>query len=247
MRHLLSGELLKLRTTKGPFVAGAIAAAFAGLIPTLAAADPQRFGVAPLTAASLTDLLRAPGHVVAGAALLVGILAAAGEHTHRTIVSTRLVEPDTTRILTAKVLASVIVGAIIGMVAELVALTVGAVGLGLNGVALTPLAPENLAALFTVVLAGALACVIGTGLGALVRNTAAGVGIAMIWLFAVENVIPLVAGRTHSAAWLPGQAMDAVLVPGAVSLSAGAGWVLLLGYGTALLALTAMVDRRRDL
>ena len=165
MKHQLSGELLKFRTTRSPFVAAAAAGAFAALIPTLASADPQRFGVAPLTAASLTDLLRAPGHVVAAAALLVGILAAAGEHTHRTILTSRLAEPDPTRILAAKVLAAAIVGAVIAAVAELIALAVSVVGLRLNDIAVTPFEPANVGAALTVVLAAAVACVVGTGLG----------------------------------------------------------------------------------
>ena len=246
MKHQLSGELLKFRTTRSPYVAAAAAGAFAALIPTLASADPQRFGVAPLTTASLTDLLRAPGHVVAAAALLVGILAAAGEHTHRTILTSRLAEPDPTRILAAKVLAAAIVGAVIAAVAELIALAVGVVGLRLNDIAVTPFEPANVGAALTVVLAAAVACVVGTGLGALVRSTAAALGIAMVWVFAIENMIPVLAGRADSVTWLPGQALDAVLAPQSGTLSTGAGWILMLAYGAALLALTATADRRRD-
>ena len=173
MKHLLSGELLKLRTTRSPFVAAAVAGAFAALVAVLATAEPQRFGVAPLTAASLTDLLRAPGHVVAAAALVVGILAGAGEHSHRTVVTSRLAEPDPTRGLAAKVVASAIVGAVIGAIAEGIALGVGVAGLRLNDVALTPFEPANAGAVATVVLAAAVSAALGTGLGSLVRSTAA--------------------------------------------------------------------------
>ena len=155
---------------------------------------PIRSGSASraLTTASLTDLLRAPGHVMAAAALLIGILAAAGEHTHRTILTSRLAEPDPTRILAAKVLAAAIVGTVIAAVAELIALAVSVVGLRLDDIAaVTPFEPANVGAALTVVLAAAVACVVGTGLGALVRSTAAALGIAMVWVFAIENMIPV--------------------------------------------------------
>ena len=143
MNAQISAELLKVRTTRALYVAAGAVIAFAALIPVLACTDPVKFGVAPLTAASLADIMRAPAQVTAGAALLVGILASTAEYSHRSILTTRLVQPHPARVLGAKAIAMAAVGAALGAAAEGVAAGIGAIGLTANGVELEPRRPRD--------------------------------------------------------------------------------------------------------
>lgn len=246
-RRPISAELLKLRTTRAPYVAAVVAGAFAALVPAMATTDPERFGVAPLTTDSLALMLRAPGNVAAGAALIVAILAAAGEHAHGSALTSRLVQPDPRRILAAKVPAAAVMGAAFGVLVEFVALVVGGVGLRLNEVALGPGAADAVAAIGSVLLATTLAAVLGTALGALLRNTAAGVGVALVWVLAIERVLPIVAGDPRVGDWLPGRALDLIVAPReAATITPGVAAGLLVAYAVGLLAVTLAADSHRD-
>lgn len=246
MNAQISAELLKIRTTPALYVAAGVVLAFAALIPALACTDPVKFGVAPLTAASLADFMRAPAQVTGGAALLIGILAAATEYSHRTILITRLVQPHPAKVLAVKVIAMAAVGAAFGAAAEAVAAGIGAVGLAVSGVELEPLGHGSRGVPAMVILLVSSYAVLGTAIGSLLRNTAAAVGTTLIWVFAIENVLPVVTGNPWLADWMPGNIAQQILTPQATGPAAPAAGALLLATTGTLITLALTVDARRD-
>lgn len=246
MNAQISAELLKVRTTRALYVVMVVVVAFAALIPSLACTDPVKYGVAPLTPASLADLMRAPAQVTGGAALLLGILASAGEYNHRSILTTRLVLPNPLRLLTAKVLAMAAVGAALGTTAETVAAGVGAIGLAANGVELEPLAHGIPGITASVILLVTGYAVLGTAIGTLLRNPTAAVGATLLWVFAIENALPVVTGNPRLSDWMPGNAAHQVLAPDTSNPTPAAATAILLAITAMLIALAATADTRRD-
>ena len=75
------------------------------------------------------------------------------------------------------------------------------------------------------------------GRGLLLRNTAAALGLALMWAFVVEGRIPAVTRAPGMVRWLPEAAANAVLhgaSPAATTLSAGVALAVLAGYAAVL-------------
>jgi ABC-2 type transport system permease protein len=140
MRSLIAAELLKLRTTRMLAVCIGVVVLFAAVLPIIIGAGAGHRGEPRLGASSLADFLRAPAQLTGGAVLLIGLLAAAGEFRHRTIFSTRLAEPRTTRLLAAKLITLAGVGLLVGFLMEVVATAVGTIVLARHHTAVEPLA-----------------------------------------------------------------------------------------------------------
>jgi len=249
VRSLIMAELLKLRTTRALWVASGVSIVFAALIPLLAAAAPEQMSVAPLTPATLADLLRAPARLTGGAALLAALLATAGEFSHGTVLTTRLVEPRTGRVLAAKLIACAAAGFALGVIVELVAGAAGVVGLLAHHVRVEPLSHGVARVALTVPVLVALHAVLGVTVGSLLRSTAAAVGITLIWVFVLEGILPVVIRRPETVNWLPGGTVNQILadrtVQGQLAPMAAGG--LLLGYVLLLIAVTAVHENRRGL
>lgn len=246
MNAQIAAELLKLRTTRLLLVTTCVAVGFAALVPALGSWDPEGFGVAPLTSASLTDMMRAPAHVVAGAALLLGIVAATSEHAHRSVLTTRLVQPDPIRVLTAKAAALGIVGAGIGALAAATAAVVGAVGLSRHGVTIHPLGDGRPAVALTVILLAGGFAALGTALGAIIRNTALAVGTALVWALLIEQALPGLAGDPDLARWFPAGTINQLVAQQPAGPSPAAAALALVGYIAAAMILAGVSDLRRD-
>ena len=240
MNALVSSELLKLRTTRTAFgflvatvllTLGVGAATFA----TIEAAGEQ----------DLKDALAGAG-LVAALLLVLGIVAATGEYRHGTITSSLLVSPDRVRFLAAKILAYLLTGAALGLVAMLVSFAVGVPWLSARDAPLELLETGDYVSLAVEGVAlAALAGALGVAVGTLIRNQIAAVVGTLVYLFVLDPVLSLVSEDV--AAYTPGGAIsglggsapDYVLDP----LPAGlvlAGWTLLFA------AAALLVDRRRD-
>lgn len=247
MRSLVAAELLKVRTTRTPYVATALSVVLAAVLPVLYAVAAQQGTVDPIRSADLTEMLRGPARFAGGAVLLIGLLAAASEFGHRTVLTTRLAEPRPERVLAAKVAVLGLVGGALGVVVELVALGAGALVMNREGVPVEPFAHGAVQVALTVPALLALHGVLGVAVGALLRSTAAAVGVVLFWAFVVEGVLPAVARRTGLADWLPTGLVDSMLrteVDGRLAPAAAA--VLLLTYAAGLVAVTTALDRRRE-
>jgi ABC-2 type transport system permease protein len=249
MRSLIAAELLKLRTTRMLAVCVGVVALFAAALPIVNGAAAGHRGEPTLAPSSLADFLHAPAQLTGGVVLLVGLLAAAGEHRHRTIFSARLAEPRTTRLLTAKLITVAAVGLVVGMAMEFVATVAGAIVLARHHVAVEPLAHgvPRLAVILPAVIA--LQGILGVAIGALLRNTAAAVGATLVWAFIIEGILPVVTNQPHLTNWLPSGAIHEITSShtAAGQLMPIAATAVLLAYTAVLVSATAALDRSREI
>jgi ABC-2 type transport system permease protein len=178
-------------------------------------------------------------------AALIGVMAITSEFRHGTIRSTFVVTPHRTRVISAKVLASLLMGVLFGLAA--IGLSFG-IGYAILAVRDIPLALSTTDVLWLVlgtpVLTAAWAA-IGVGLGALVRNQVLAVIGLILWAMIIENLlrslVPSIGGYTPV-----GASAAIIAAPDEYVLSAGAGGVLLLGYVAVFIAAGALLVARRD-
>ncbi len=250
MRSLVSAELLKLRSTRSARIPLAAALAFAVLSVLANTSIAGHDGNPPLSAGWLPDLMRGSGgQLVDGAVLLTWIILSAGEFRHRTSVTTFLGEPRRVRIVSAKLVAAALTGVAVGLTAEVLSAITSAVVLSTHHVPLHWASPGVRGALLAVPLLAALYGTLGVGLGLLVRNTAAALGIALMWAFVIEGVLPALTREPGLTRWLPGNAANAVLHGASTTtttLSAGAAAVLLTCYAVVLSVGAATVSAKRE-
>lgn len=149
----------------------------------LVAIAPVGATVPDIQPESLAVLVRGPARLAGGAMLLVGLLAAAGEFTHGTVLTARLAEPHPTRVLAAKSIALALVGLAVGALLVVVALGSGALLLSSKDVSVEPLRHGTPGVCGLVVVLMMLHAVLGVAIGSLLRNTAAAVGVVLMWAF----------------------------------------------------------------
>lgn len=228
----MSTELLALRTVRAPWVAVAALLAVAGAILGLNAALLGSSGQPAATPSVLADLVAAPGRLTGAVALLLGLLLSTSEYRHSTALATRLAEPRVRRLVAGKAAAAALAGALLGVAVVAVMLAGGAAALGTRDVAVQPWEHGLPAAAGALVIVAALHGVIGVGVGELLRNQAAAVGVVLGWAFVVEGVLPVVLREPTLTRWLPGGAIQSALEPtwrGLALLAAYAAGLALLG------------------
>jgi hypothetical protein len=251
MRSLISAELLKLRSTRSAWIplTVALAMAIGAVVANISTAghggDPH------LSPATLPGLLRGSGgQLVDGAVLLCWIVLSAGEFRHRTSVTTFLGEPLRLRIVSAKLITAALTGAAVGLLAEALSAATSAAALSAHHVPLVWSQPGVLGTVLAVPLLAALYGMLGVGLGLLLRHTAAAVGLALMWAFVIEGIIPALTHQPGIIRWLPEAAASAVLhgaSPAATTLSALPALAVLAGYAAALAGAGAALTARREI
>jgi ABC-2 type transport system permease protein len=244
MRSLIAAELLKLRSTRSAWIPLAVALAAAVLAVIANTANAGHGGNPPLSPAALPDLLRASGgQLVDGAVLLAWIVLSAGEFRHRTAVTTFLGQPRRMRVVSAKIAAAALTGAAAGLLAEALSAATSAAVLSAHHLPLHWNQPGVAGAVIAVPLLAALYGVLGASLGLLLRNTAAALGLALMWAFVIEGILPVLIHAPGVVRWLPEASANAVLrgasattttLPAAAALAVLAGYVVVLATGGAL-------------
>lgn len=175
-------------------------------------------------------------------ALLLGTIVMGAEGTYGTITQTFLVAPLRERVLAAKTTVAVIMGVVLGLVAECLTLAVAVPGVSLS-------LHNARYVLIGVPIACASAGALGVGLGAVFHRQGPAIIVAFVWLLVVESV--LVIGLHDSVKYLPGHVFAAT-VSGtrAPSQSDLLGtWAGALGsalYAAGALAAGAVLLSRRD-
>jgi hypothetical protein len=149
-----------LSTRSGRALVGA-----AGVLPAAGAGLMFALGEQPPNAAMLMAVL---GSLVGMLMIAVGVLATAGEWTHRTVQTTFLTVPRRGRVLAAKYAGMALLGAAIAVVVVGTTYAVAAVGTG-PGFSWQGAAPAAVATVAT----GAVLTVVGAGIGAAVANAPA--------------------------------------------------------------------------
>jgi ABC-2 type transport system permease protein len=248
MTRLVHAELLKLWTTRTARIVLALAGAGTAALTVAVLALAGRPGQPALGEDALRQLVGVPNGPLTLAALLLGILGMAGEFRHGTATPTFLVTPRRGRVVAAKLAASAIAGLAVALVAVVVVLAIAVPWLPAKGIHV-PLADPGLAArVGGLAAAVALYAVLGTGIGALLRNQfAAVVAGLLLWQGTVEDVVVGVLGRPGLGRWLPGGAAAALTSPGEATLAMWAGALVLAAYGLVLAVVGGRLVVSRDL
>lgn len=267
MNASIRSEFLKVVTTRAWWILALVLVVYVGFTVSIFAflfglpsGDPSGVAADQLFggASAVTTLVGAVSSVGYVFPLLIGSLLVTAEYRHKTLVPTYLATPRRGRVLVAKNLVGLAVGALYGLVGVAAALAIG-------GVILEILKPGSIthldaAVALRVVVALAVWAVIGVGVGALVRNQIAAIVIVLVFTQFVEPILRLV-----SAFWdwsrvlgeyLPGAASDAFvgssIMTGGTQLGAGttlewwgAGLVL-LGYAVLFVVLAWLLRLRAD-
>lgn len=191
--------------------------------------------------------------------VIVGALAMTGEFRHQTITPTLLAEPRRTVFLTAKMLSSVAVGMLFGVVGTAATVGAGAGVLALLGEPTHLGDPVVLRSAGLSVLALTVWTVVGVGFGTLLTNQVAAVVVILAFTQFVEPILRIVLGQFDALAgvskFLPGAAGEAVTGSSFYAdsgMAAGllppwAGLLVLLGYAVVLAVAGRLTTLRRDI
>jgi MFS family permease len=239
MTRLLSGELIKLRTTRTAIGFGA-----AGLLLALAAT------LLTILTGDVTSLDQKRDALNFGGGigilfLLFGAVGATGEFRHRTLAPAVLIAPDRLRLVLARIGAYKLAGLAFGLVIAVVTLGIGLALMGGEpGPELTgsDYVKIGVGGLLDVVLAAA----IGVGVGTLVRNQVAAVIGILVWLTILEPLTGLISDNITQ--YTLGSTLDRVGRGFAPSdePSWGVSILVLVAWAVVACVLGAAVDRRRD-
>jgi ABC-2 type transport system permease protein len=247
MNGLVRTELLKLRTTRLFIASVAAVPSLTALVAVAFLTSAGHAGNPPLGPQSLADAIAAPASIVTTIALLLGVLATAGEYRHRTITTTFLTTPRRTAVVTAKLVSLTIVGMAIALATMFVMCAIAVPWLQSAGIG-ARVDADVIRIMTGVFLSTALYGAMGVAIGALIRNQTAAIAAVLVWLLAVEGMLATVFRSASFLDWLPaaaGRAMvDATPTDGALSLSVAA--LVLIGYTAVMSAFAARFLVRRD-
>jgi hypothetical protein len=193
--------------------------------------------------------------------LLIGTLMVTAEFRHETLTPTFLATPARGRVLSAKVLVAILIGAIFALLALISAVGPGAAFLAVFGLD-TARGPSDTGAMFgRIAIALILWTLVGVGVGTLVRNQVAAIVIVLAFTQFVEPIARVagnfVDGLRDVTHYLPGAASDALVgfsifstMGSDPSVTTGIEWwvggLVLAGYALVLLVLGHLVSWRRD-
>jgi ABC-2 type transport system permease protein len=250
MTRLVRAEFAKLRTTRLVYGVAAAMAAFGVLTVVANATSAGQQGNPLLSADSFPMLFAAPVRhtLLAGAALLLGILGMTGEFRHHTITQTFLITPHRGRVVAAKLVAYPLAAIVLALATLAVTAAVATGWLAAKGI--TPsLLDARLGRVVGVALLGAGLCgLVGVGVAALVRNQVAALVGTVVWVAVVEGLLMSLLNVPSLGKWLPSAAAKAAITsPGGAQLSRVAGSLVLAGYALALALVGTRLVVRRDI
>ena len=248
MTRLVQAELLKLFTTRTARVLLALATAGTAALVTLVLVFAGRPGQPTLGDNALGQLVLAPNGPLTLAALLLGVLGMAGEFRHGTATSTFLVTPRRGRVVAAKLAAAAVTGLAMSLASSAAVLAVGLPWLRAKGIEVAVADPGVATRVAGLAVAVALYAVLGTGLGALLRNQVAAVVVGLLWWSqGVERVLTGILHQPGLERWLPMGAASALTAPSDGTLPMWAGALVFAAYGLGLALLGGRLVARRDL
>ncbi len=214
LARALRAEVSKVFTVRLWWVLGIILFCYVALIAAGAAAlfgsqdDLPEGSLPPLIYSFATSV----GYVIP---LMFGAIAMTIEYRHQLLTPTFLTTPQRGRVLVAKAIVVTGVGALFGLIALLASVGFGAAVMALAGVDPLLSDPATWALIARSVLAMALWCAIGTGLGVVIPSQVAVIVIVLAFTQLVEPLLRVAASFTSwsgdIARFLPGAASDALV------------------------------------
>jgi ABC-type transport system involved in multi-copper enzyme maturation permease subunit len=259
-------ELLKLFTTRlwwgmaiGVFLGGAIfSTVFAALYGTGNLGSVGGPGGAPVgDATQVVNTVYTAGIGIGYLLLLtVGVIQIGAEYRHQTITGTFLATPRRARVMLAKVVALLVIGAGYALVSMVGSVSFGATTLALYGKDPFPSTQVVRTLLLSLLVLG-LWALIGLGVGILIRNQIAAllIGVGVAWI--VEPILAFALSfsdfaRQHVVPYLPSEATNAVVnavksSPDSVRLSWWAAALVLAAYAAVLAGLGIWRTLREDI
>jgi ABC-type transport system involved in multi-copper enzyme maturation permease subunit len=247
MTGQLRSELLKQRSTRTNLL---LLGWMAGLVVLVVALHVLSFSASSLAQDDNQFKILGLGTSIGALfAALLGAMSITGEFRSGTIRPTLLVTPRRTRVIAAKVLASLAAGVGIGLLAQSLAAAAEAAGLAARGVDVELAVGDYAQLLAGGALGAALFAAIGVGIGAMVRNQVAALVGLCVWLLFVEPLllsdVPSVARYAPESS--AGAIAGAIQSQIADSLVAPAlGVVLLVAYAALSVGAGALLVTRRD-
>jgi ABC-2 type transport system permease protein len=242
MRDQLRSELVKLRSTKTNLglLVGMVGLVLLIVIITGVAVSPAELAKDEHQRA-LFGLGLAGGFV----ASLIGVMSITSEFRHGTIRPTFVFTPRRGRVVGAKVLSSVVLGTVFGVITEAVAFGVGMGILAIRGVDVVVPTHELLLVALGSIACAALMAALGVGVGAVARNQVLAVIGVVVWFMVVENVV--VSAWPQVGKFFPLAAGDAMTGINADEiLNAPQGALVLIGYVLAFFLAALLVTQRSD-
>lgn len=190
--------------------------------------------------------------------VVVGAMSVTGEFRHMTITPTFLAEPRRTTVLAAKLLASLPVGLVFGLVGTVATAGPGAVVLALLDQPTFLTDAETLRTLGLSVLVLGVWCMVGVGFGTVLTHQIAAIVTLLAFTQFVEPILRMLLALFEPteglSKWLPGAAGEAVTGSSFYSASGLAdllpwwqGLLALVGYGVVLAAVGRLTSLRRDI
>ena len=191
--------------------------------------------------------------------VIVGAMAMTSEFRHQTITPTLLAEPRRTVFLTAKMISTVPVGLLFGVVGTAATVGAGASVLALLGKPTYLTDPVVMRSAALSVLALAVWTVVGVGFGALVTNQVAVIVIMLAFTQFVEPILRIVMGLIDwsegISKYLPGAAGEAITGSSfyadsgmaAGLLPSWSGFAVLLGYAIVFALIGRLTTLRHDI
>jgi len=248
MRALIRAEVRKLTTVRTGYtlLAAMLALVALSAVATIATAG-NAAGTFSLDTARGVRAVFGSGWPASFLVLVLGILGVSGEFRHGTVTPAFLITPHRSRIVAAKLVTYFLVGLAFGVAALVVTLAIAVPWLAAKDVSYS-LVHDVLAVAAGVLLATALYGVLGVGVGALVKNQAAAITVAVVWSSVLES--PLVGLLPEVGKWGPVGSASALSGGSSTEGALLAPWtagLLLLAYGVLLASVGTRFVAQRDI
>jgi hypothetical protein len=244
MTSLVRAELLKVRTVRLFWTVIGSALGITALGLSMQMVNAGRAGTPSSGTAQCAVNVLSAGALAAFVALVLGIVMMTTEYRHATIATTLLVTPPRGRVVVAKIVAALVLGLSLAVLATALSAAVGVVAGALT------VAAANAAVVRTV--AGAaltipLYAAVGVGFGSLVHNQTVAVASALVWLLVGETLVGSLGLRALER-WTPGGATRAIAQDPTLAgaLPPWAGVALLAAYAFVFAAMGGRRIARRD-
>jgi ABC-2 type transport system permease protein len=187
--------------------------------------------------------------------LVVGVMSIGSEYRHKTITSTFLSTPKRVRVMAAKVISLLGIGAFYGVVFLVGSVGVGGTAIAIKGFSPLPEAGPIARALALSLLVLGLWSLLGLGAGILIPNQVAAILIAVGAAWILEPLLGFLLGLVSwgqsIVPYMPSQATSAMV--GQINTSATvhlltwwAGALVLVAYAAILAGVGSMLTVRRD-